>query len=135
MWTGREEWCHDMTTIMYHPTAVSGISLRHGARRAIGPLTRPAGRLAALACCAAMLACESASPPLTVTSAAAIGPAFRALGDEMVRSHAIPAFAQENAPSLEVIRSMTELGKVPDVLAVADVRLPVPRMTIRSSAT
>ena len=112
-----------MTTSIYYPTALSGISLRRRASSALGSLTVPARGLTALACCAAMMACESASPPLTVTNAAALGPAFRALGDEMVRSRAIPAFAQENAPSLEVIRSMTELGKVPDVLAVADVRL------------
>lgn len=69
------------------------------------------------------LGCEASPAALTVTNAAALGPTFRALGEALVRQGAIPAFQQENAPSLEVVRSLTELGKVPDVLAVADVSL------------
>ena len=67
--------------------------------------------------------CDARPAALTVNNAAALGPTFRVLGDALVRQGAVPAFQQENAPSLEVVRGMTELGKVPDVLAVADVSL------------
>jgi molybdate/tungstate transport system substrate-binding protein len=57
---------------------------------------------------------------LTVFNAAALGPplrdALRAFGGTPPRTD----FAQENAPSLEVVRKLTELGQVPDLLAVAD---------------
>lgn len=61
-----------------------------------------------------------ASTTLTVYNAAALGPPLR---DALVAFGGTPArstFAQENAPSLEVVRKLTELGQVPDVLAVAD---------------
>jgi molybdate/tungstate transport system substrate-binding protein len=60
------------------------------------------------------------STTLTVFNAAALGPPLR---DALVAFGGTPArttFAQENAPSLEVVRKMTELGQVPDLLAVAD---------------
>jgi len=60
------------------------------------------------------------STTLSVFNAAALGPPLR---DALVAFGGTPArttFAQENAPSLEVVRKMTELGQVPDLLAVAD---------------
>jgi len=64
------------------------------------------------------LACAPDRPRLTAFNAAALGPPFRS---------ALVAFAgdsidvvQENAPSLEVVRKLTELGQVPDLLGVAD---------------
>lgn len=71
----------------------------------------------------ASAACQPRPRSLVVFNAAALGPSFRALGAELMRQGAIPEVAQENAPSLEVVRKLTELGKVPDVLAVADVSL------------
>ena len=70
-----------------------------------------------------LLGCNARPAALTVNNAAALGPTFRALGDALVRAGEVPAFQQENAPSLEVVRGLSELGKVPDVLAVADVSL------------
>ena len=45
------------------------------------------------------------------------------MGDTL--RHDTPAYAlqQENAPSLEAVRKLTDLGRVPDVLATADVAL------------
>jgi molybdate/tungstate transport system substrate-binding protein len=60
---------------------------------------------------------------LLVFNAAALGPPFRALGDTLRGSIAGLEFRQENAPSLEAIRKLTSLGRVPDVLATADVAL------------
>ncbi len=60
---------------------------------------------------------------LLVFNAAALGPPFRALGDSLRGSMPGLEFRQENAPSLEAIRKLTSLGRVPDVLATADVAL------------
>lgn len=77
-------------------------------------------------------ACGSAAhevPTLKVFNAAALGPplreALRTFAD--IRHHA--RIAQENAPSLEVVRKMTELGQVPDILAVADEAL-LPKLVL-----
>ncbi|MBW7933803.1 MAG: extracellular solute-binding protein [Gemmatimonadaceae bacterium] len=71
----------------------------------------------------ALLACCARRPTLTVFNAAALGPPFR---DALAAAAGTPPTfmaAQENAPSLEVVRKVTELGIVPDILAVADEQL------------
>ena len=60
---------------------------------------------------------------LLVFNAAALGPPFRALADSLKGRVPDLDFRQENAPSLEAIRKLTSLGRVPDVLATADVAL------------
>lgn len=60
------------------------------------------------------------SPGLTVFNAAALGPPLKSALAAFAASHPTLTYAQENAPSLEVVRKMTELGHTPDVLAVAD---------------
>lgn len=76
---------------------------------------------------------RSTVPTLTVFNAAALGPPLR---DALTAFAGVPrrmVIAQENAPSLEVIRKMTELGQTPDVLAVADERL-LPALVIPAYA-
>lgn len=70
-------------------------------------------------------ACKRAEPvpQLTVFNAAALGPPLRDALQEFVGRPPRIAVAQENAPSLEVVRKLTDLGQVPDILAVADERL------------
>ena len=70
----------------------------------------------------ALGACDraGASSTLTVFNAAALGPPLRDALTAFVRSHPRVVIAQENAPSVEVVRKMTELGQTPDILAVAD---------------
>ena len=63
------------------------------------------------------------APPattLSVFNAAALGPPFRDVLASFVSQHPGLTPDQLNAPSLEVVRMVTELGRVPDVLAVAD---------------
>ena len=68
--------------------------------------------------------CGGSPPkPLVVFNAAALGPPFRALGDSLKAPPHSFLFQQENAPSVEAIRKLTELGRVPDILATADVSL------------
>jgi len=79
-------------------------------------------RRALLGLTVAASACRAAHevPTLTVFNAAALGAPLR---DALAAFAGTPrrmAIAQENAPSLEVVRKMTELGQTPDVLAVAD---------------
>ena len=63
------------------------------------------------------------SDPLIVFNAAALGPPFRALADSLRSPPTSLRLQQENAPSLEAIRKLTDLGRIPDVLATADVAL------------
>jgi molybdate/tungstate transport system substrate-binding protein len=71
----------------------------------------------------ALGACGKPLPTLTVFNAAALGPPFREALRAFAGSPPSVNTAQENAPSLEVVRKVTELGVVPDVLAVADDQL------------
>ena len=71
----------------------------------------------------ALSACGEPTPTLTVFNAAALGPPFRAALQAFAGTPPSLVVAQENAPSLEVVRKVTELGVVPDVLAVADDQL------------
>ncbi len=77
-----------------------------------------------LGCVALFLSgCSSSSSTVTVFNAAALGPPFRAIADELRAATPPLDVAQENSPSLEAVRKLTDLGRVPDVLAVADVAL------------
>ena len=76
-------------------------------------------------CCLVTMSGCGASPPqpLVIFNAGSLGPPFRALSDSLrAPPHALQ-LQQENAPSLEAIRKLTDLGRVPDVLATADVAL------------
>ena len=79
-------------------------------------------RLALLGLTLAAGACGTAReiPTLTVFNAAALGPPLREALRTFVDTRHRVQIAQENAPSLEVVRKVTELGQVPDILAVAD---------------
>lgn len=63
---------------------------------------------------------RSANDGLEVFNAASLGPPFRDALAEFGQQVKGLQPAQHNAPSLEVVRMLTELGRVPDVLAVAD---------------
>lgn len=89
------------------------------------PRQRCPGGVAGLLALVAIAACngERSSPTLTVFNAAALGPPLR---DALMSFAGTPPrvrVAQENAPSLEVVRKLTELGQVPEILAVADEQL------------
>jgi molybdate/tungstate transport system substrate-binding protein len=71
----------------------------------------------------ALGACGKPAPTLTVFNAAALGPPFSEALRAFAGSPPSVVTAQENAPSLEVVRKVTELGVIPDVLAVADDQL------------
>ncbi len=58
--------------------------------------------------------------PLVVYNAGSLARPFRELLDAFRASHPGVTPAQENSGSLEAARKLTELGKIPDVLAVAD---------------
>lgn len=60
---------------------------------------------------------------VTIFNAAALGPPFRMLLSDLRAQGIIRQADQENSPSLEAVRKLTDLDKVPDVLAVADVSL------------
>lgn len=81
--------------------------------------TRVAFLLGLLTACAG----GDGTQPLVVFNAAALGPPFRALGDSLRGTPALLSLQQENAPSLEAIRKLTDLGRVPDVLGTADIAL------------
>ncbi|MBM3906552.1 MAG: substrate-binding domain-containing protein [Gemmatimonadetes bacterium] len=69
------------------------------------------------------VACAEPRPVFTVYNAAALGPPLRDALQEFAGTPPRLVTAQENAPSLEVVRKVTELGVVPDILAVADEQL------------
>jgi len=85
-------------------------------------LGRSAALRALLGLALAAGACGTAHeiPTLTIFNAAALGPPLREALNAFVESRQRIHVAQENAPSLEVVRKLTELGQVPDILAVAD---------------
>ena len=70
-----------------------------------------------------LCACSAPAPTLTVFNAAALGPPFAEALRAFAGTPPSVVVAQENAPSLEVVRKVTELGVIPDVLAVADDQL------------
>lgn len=67
--------------------------------------------------------CNTSSQTLTVFNAAALGPPFRIVSAELSKGNPPIVVAQENSPSLEAVRKLTDLRKIPDILAVADVAL------------
>src|ERR1043166_9956646 len=73
------------------------------------------------------------SGPLVVFNAGSLAYPFKQLLDAFSRLHAGVRPMQESSGSLEAARKLTELGKIPDVLAVADyaviAKLLVPRYT------
>jgi molybdate/tungstate transport system substrate-binding protein len=58
--------------------------------------------------------------PLVVFNAGSLAKPFNDLLQEFKRRHPEVAPAQENSGSLEAARKLTELGKIPDVIGVAD---------------
>lgn len=66
---------------------------------------------------------------LIVHNAAALGPPFRDLLRTFAARNPGTVPHQENSPSLEAVRKLTDLGKVPDVLAVADYGL-LPKLVL-----
>lgn len=90
------------------------------------PSTRSRLAFAALVGLSLILSACGEKPPeatLTVFNAAALGPPLRDALTAFGRKHPRVRVAQESAPSLEVVRKLTELGQVSDILAVADVAL------------
>ena len=60
------------------------------------------------------------SGPLVVYNAGSLAAPFRELLAAFVRKHSNVRPMQESSGSLEAARKLTELGKIPDVIAVAD---------------
>lgn len=69
---------------------------------------------------AAPAAAQALGGPLIVYNAGSLARPFRELLDSFRVRHPGVTPAQENSGSLEAARKLTELGKIPDVLAVAD---------------
>ena len=67
--------------------------------------------------------------PLTVFNAGSLALPFGRLLKAFVAQHPDVVPAQENSGSLEAARKLTELGKIPDVLGVADFRV-IPKLLI-----
>lgn len=84
---------------------------------------KAAAHRSALSALVALCACGTPVPTLTVFNAAALGPPFAEALRAFAGTPPAVVVAQENAPSLEVVRKVTELGVIPDVLAVADDQL------------
>lgn len=63
---------------------------------------------------------QAFSGPLVVYNAGSLARPFRELLDAFKARHPGVTPAQENSGSLEAARKLTELGKIPDVLGVAD---------------
>ena len=92
------------------------------------------GLLAALApACRASRPAAELSGPLIVFNAGSLAYPFRELLAAFVREHPSVQPGQESSGSLEAARKLTELGKIPDVLGVADYavisKLLMPRHT------
>jgi molybdate/tungstate transport system substrate-binding protein len=69
------------------------------------------------------------SGPLVVFNAGSLAKPFSDLLKAFVASHPDVQPAQENSGSLEAARKLTELGKIPDVIAVADYGV-IPKLLI-----
>lgn len=78
------------------------------------------GLLLASAGLAGPAAAQAPGGPLVVYNAGSLARPFKELLDAFRAEHAGVTPAQENSGSLEAARKLTELGKIPDVLAVAD---------------
>lgn len=85
----------------------------------------------------ALAGCGRAAPrarALLVFDAGSLAPAFRALGDSFRVRHPGVDVAEESSGSLEAARKITDLGRVPDVLAVADAEV-IPALLAPAHAT
>jgi len=71
----------------------------------------------------------SLSGSLVVFNAGSLGLAFKNLLQAFKKANPDVTTAQESSGSLEAARKLTELGKIPDVLAVADYSI-IPKMLI-----
>jgi molybdate/tungstate transport system substrate-binding protein len=86
-----------------------------------------------LCCCLSVTptAAQAPSGPLTVFNAGSLAASFRDLLQAFAATHPGVVPRQESSGSLEAARKLTELGRVPDVLGVADYQvltgLVVPR--------
>ena len=78
--------------------------------------------IALLTFASAIVHAQEPATPLVVFNAGSLGPPFHDLLVEFAKGKSVVP-AQENSPSIEAVRKLTELGKVPDVLAVADYSL------------
>lgn len=76
--------------------------------------------LAALAAGGEPAAGQSPGGPLVIFNAGSLAPPVRDLLAEFQRRHPAIRGVYESSGSLEAARKLTELGKIPDVLAVAD---------------
>jgi molybdate/tungstate transport system substrate-binding protein len=72
---------------------------------------------------------QTLSGPLTVFNAGSLAKPFSDLLRAFKAKHPEVVPAQENSGSLEAARKLTELGKIPDVLAVADYGV-IPKLLI-----
>ena len=63
---------------------------------------------------------DAVAGPLVVFNAGSLAKPFSDLLRAFVAAHPDVEPAQENSGSLEAARKLTELGKIPDVIAVAD---------------
>jgi molybdate/tungstate transport system substrate-binding protein len=98
-------------------------------------LTR-SGTLVILAVAAATQARAQATPagPLVVFNAGSLAKPFNDLLLAFKAKHPDVVPAQENSGSLEAARKLTELGKIPDVIGVADYGV-IPKLLIPRHAT
>jgi molybdate/tungstate transport system substrate-binding protein len=80
------------------------------------------------------LAAQEPSGPLVVFNAGSLGKPFGDLLRAFKARHPDVDPAQENSGSLEAARKITELGKTPDVLGVADYGI-IPKLLIPKYAT
>jgi len=92
-----------------------------------------------LFCCAAGVrtsadAQTSPAGPLVVFNAGSLAKPFNELLQAFKAKHPGVAPAQENSGSLEAARKLTELGKIPDVIGVADYGV-IPKLLIPKHAT
>src|SRR5438045_2393448 len=77
---------------------------------------------------------EPLSGPLVVYNAGSLARPFSDLLRTFVARHPGVQPAQENSGSIEAARKLTELGKTPDVLGVADYGI-IPKLLIPKYAT
>jgi molybdate/tungstate transport system substrate-binding protein len=94
---------------------------------------RAATALAVILLAGAVSAAPLAAQRLTVFNAGSLARPFRELLDSFAAAHPGVTPAQENAGSLELARRISELGRIPDVIAVADVDV-IPKVLIPKDA-
>lgn len=80
------------------------------------------------------LKAQAPSGPLTVFNAGSLAGPFRDMLRAFADRHPAISARQESAGSLESARKLTELGKTPDVIGVADVQV-IPGLLIPEHAT